>query len=107
MSKFVVLYLAPAGAWTEMAPEQRQKEMEAWMAWAARCGDQLVDMGSPLSGGQRLTASGSGPSGTDVTGYSMLEATDMAEAKALLDGHPHLGLEGGAIEVHESATMAM
>ena len=82
--------------------------MEAWMAWAARCGDGLVDMGSPLTGGQKLSKSGSAPSDKQVIGYSILQADDMESAKALLDGHPHLEwAEGCEIEVHESAPPAM
>ncbi len=110
MSRFIVLYHAPV-AWVEAAanatPEEMQKGMEPWMAWAAKCGDQLVDMGSPLGGGQRLTASGSSPTDSEVTGYSILEAEDMAGAKALLEGHPHLDwAEGCAIEVYESMPMS-
>ena len=30
--------------------------MEPWMAWAERCGDGLVDMGTPLGGGRKVTA---------------------------------------------------
>ena len=84
-------------------PEDRQKGMELWMAWAAKCGDQLVDFGSPLGGGQRLSASGSSPSDNDVTGYSILQAEDMDAAKALLQAHPHLEWAAGCdIEVYES-----
>ena len=111
MSKFVVLYYAPAEAVAAMAnatPEEMQKGMEPWMAWSAKCGDKLVDMGSPLMGGQRITTSGSGDSPSEVTGYSILEAADMAEAKSLLDGHPHLGwAPGTAIEVYEGMALGM
>lgn len=111
MTKFLVLYLAPATAAEAMAgasPEDMQKGMEPWMAWAARCGDKLVEMGSPLGSGQRITSSGAAPSGTEVTGYSILEAADMAEANALLDGHPHLSwADGCSIDVHEAMSMGM
>ena len=111
MTKFLVLYLAPATAAEAMAgasPEDMQKGMEPWMAWATRCGDKLVDMGSPLGSGQRITSAGGAPSGTEVTGYSILEATDMTEANVLLDGHPHLSwADGCAIDVHEAMSMGM
>ena len=55
---------------TNVTPEEMQKGMEPWMAWAERCGDSLVDMGAPLGGGQKLTKSGSTPSDKEVTGYS-------------------------------------
>ena len=114
LGKFIVLYHAPTSAlqameaMQNMTPEEMQKGMEPWMAWAARCGDSLVDMGSPLGGGRNVTSSGSSPSGKDVTGYSVLEAETMEAALALLDGHPHLAWgEGFEIEIHESLPMTM
>ena len=111
MKKFIVVYHAPASAMEMMKdarPEDMQKGMEAWMAWAGRCGAGLVDLGSPLVGGQKLSKSGSSPSDKSVVGYSILQAEDMSAAKALLDGHPHLEWTGGCeIEVHESMPMQM
>ncbi len=88
------------------SPEDMEKGMEAWMAWAAKCGDGLVDMGSPLNGGQTVSKSGSSPSDRNVVGYSILQAEDMQGAQALLEGHPHLDwADGCEIEVHESMPM--
>ena len=107
MGRYIVLYHAPESAAWGMAnatPEDMKKGFAAWMAWAESCGDALVDMGSPLAGGQRLTASGSSPAESNPLGYSVLEAEDMAGAQALLADHPHLGwAEGCAIEVYEAA----
>lgn len=110
MKKFIVIYHAPAEAMAGMAnatEEEKKAGMEPWMAWAAKCGDALVDMGSPLMGGQLLSPDGGSTDSTrEVTGYSILQAENMKGAKALLAGHPHLAWTGGcAIEVHE--TMAM
>ena len=106
MKKFIVIYHAPASAMEQMhdvSPEDMKKGMEPWMAWAKKCGSSLVDMGTPLGGGQKLTESGSSPSDKNVVGYSILQAEDMEGSKALLEGHPHLGWTGGCeIEVHES-----
>ncbi len=111
MKKFIVIYHASAPAlelWGKASAEDMQKGGEAWMAWAARCGNALVDMGTPLSGGQRLSKSGSAPSDMGVVAYSILQAEDMGAAKALLEGHPHLEWESGCeIEVHESMAMPM
>lgn len=106
MKKFIVLYKAPASAMEQMqdaSPEDMKKEMEQWMVWAKRCGNGLVDFGTPLGGGQRITNSGSSPSEENVLGYSILQAENMEGAKALLKGHPHLEWAGGCdIEVHGS-----
>jgi len=65
MKIFMVIYHAPASAMEQMkdvSPEEMKKGMEPWMEWAKKCGSGLVDMGSPLAGGQKLTNSGSSPS---------------------------------------------
>ena len=106
MKKFIVLYQVPAGAMEAMydaSPEGMKKGMESWMAWAAKCGSGLVDMGAPLGGGQTLSKSGSSSSDKNFVGYSILQAEDMEGAKALLQGHPHLEwMDGCEIEVHKS-----
>ena len=82
MKKYLVLYHAPAAALEKMndaTPEQMKAGMEPWIAWAERCGDGLVDMGTPLGGGRKVTASGSSASDKDVVGYSILQAEN-AEA---------------------------
>lgn len=106
MKKFIVIYHASESASKRMAdatPEEMKAGMEPWMAWAQRCGDGLIDIGSPLGGGQKVTASGASPSDKEVVGYSVLQAEDMKSAQALLEGHPHLGwAEGCEIEIHET-----
>ncbi len=109
MKKFIVIYHSSVDAEDKMKnskPEDMKKGMEAWMVWAKKCGDGLVDMGAPLRGGQRLTPAGSNPSDKGVSGYSILQAPDMDAAKALLEGHPHLAWAAGCeIEVHETMPM--
>jgi len=87
----------------QASPEEMQKGMEPWMAWAEKCGDGLVDMGAPLANGQKVTESGARPSDRDVVGYSILQAESMNAAVEMLKSHPHLGwAEGCEIEVHET-----
>ena len=106
MKNFVVLYHAPAEAMEMMkdiSPEEAKKGMEPWMAWAEKSGSGLVDLGAPLGNGQKVTKSGSAPSGGDVAGYSILQAEDMESAKKMLEGHPHLEwTDGCEIEVYEA-----
>jgi len=109
MKKFIVIYHASASAMKRMqnsSPEDMKKGMELWMEWANKIGSGLVDMGTPLGGGQKLTEAGSFPSDKNVVGYSILQAEDMDGAKALIEGHSHLGWASGCeIEVHESLPM--
>ena len=106
MGKYMVIYHAPKSALeatAKMTPEEMQAGMALWMAWATQCGESLVDMGAPLSGGQRITKSGTTPSNRDVVFYSVLEAENMEAAQALLADHPHLEWAAGCeIEVYEA-----
>lgn len=107
MKKFIVIYHAPSDAMQQtagMSKEDQAKGMEGWMQWAQKCGNQLVDMGSPLMNGQALAPDGkSKNSDKNVAGYSILQAESMEKAKALLQGHPHLAWNADcSIEVHET-----
>src|ERR1035441_2207768 len=94
MKKFLVTYHVPAAAMAQMGnstPEQQVEGMKQWMDWAARAGDHLVDMGTPLLPGQQLTSGGGAKnSDKEFSGYSILQAENMEQAKARMNGHPHL-----------------
>lgn len=106
MKKFIVLYHAPESFSKQAqnsSPEEMKKSMNAWMAWAKKMDKKLIDFGTPLGNGQKITKSGSANSTREVVGYSILEANSLDEAKKLLKGHPHLDMPGGCeIEVHEA-----
>jgi hypothetical protein len=102
MSKFIILYRADKSAREQMenaTPEQAQAGLEAWRAWATKMGYAIVDLGAPLA---HTTHVGPGATGADgVCGYSVLEAGSADEIGTILDGHPHLAMPGGSIEVLE------
>lgn len=105
MSKFVFIYHAPMTP-AEAAPpsqEETQQVMDAWMAWSDKVGSGMVDFGTPLAGGVRVTGDGAtSPSTREVVGYTILEADSLNAALALAKAHPHLTMPGGCeIEVHE------
>jgi hypothetical protein len=104
MTKFVFIYHAPTTP-AEAAPptpEQMSEAMGEWNAWAGKVGDGLVDFGTPLAGGVRVTADRTvAPSTREVVGYTILEADDLDAAIELAKVHPHLNMPGGCeIEVH-------
>lgn len=108
MKKFMVIYHATPEAIAQMTGEPPSEEsLMPWMEWAGKCGDKLVDMGTPLMGGVKLSPDGKNTSSTrGVCGYSVLQANNLDEAKSLLKGHPHLAWNAGCeIEVHESMPM--
>ena len=92
--------------WGKSTPEEKKKGMEEWNAWAEKCGESLVDMGTPLANGQKVSSKGKSPSEMNVAGFSILQAENMEEAEKLLESHPHLGWgEGCDIEVYEEMPM--
>ena len=96
MTKFLVTYHGMG----EPAPEQAQQAMAAFMAWASSVGGALVDPGAPL-GPSKTVSSGSvsdGPADGPVGGYSVVEATDLDSAVALVKNHPFVG-RGGSLQV--------
>ena len=103
MTKYLLLYRSDVSAQDQMAsasPEDGQAGMEAWMTWAGRAGSAIVDMGSPVAS-VGAVGGGSASGGNHIGGYSVLEAESVDALKDLLDGHPHLTMDGAAIEIHE------
>ncbi len=110
MKKFMVLYHAPIDALEQTAgssQEEMDEGMKAWMVWAEKCGDKLVDMGTPLANGLKLLYQQDATnSERQVCGYSILQAESLEEASELLNGHPHLGWNPACeIEIHESLAL--
>jgi hypothetical protein len=102
MAKFLVLYRSSMSATEQMAqssPEAAAAGMDAWMSWAQRAGDAVVDLGAPLS-----TVAGSDDSASLVGGFSILEADSTAAVSQVLEGHPHTDM-GGTIQVLEFLSM--
>ncbi len=104
MTKYVFIYHAPEAPADAPPPDPAQIDavMGAWNAWAGKVGDGMVDFGTPLGGGVRVSADGNSPSTREVAGYSIIEAENREAALELAAAHPHLTMPGGCeIEVHE------
>ncbi len=111
MKKFVVTYIAPidaAGKTAESSPEEVEKGMKAWMDWAQKCGNKLLDFGTPLGNGLTLGPGGRAiNSDCKIIGYSILGADSIDEAMDLLKEHPHLVWNAACtIEVYESLAVS-
>ena len=109
MAKFMVLYKAAVSARERLAnatPEEVQEGMKLWMDWAQKCGDAIVGLGSPLSGGKTIGSGSVMDVDSEIGGFSILEAESMDGAVKLLEDHPHLLTPGGAsIEVLQFLSM--
>jgi hypothetical protein len=100
MTKYLVLYRAPASSRQSMAsmtPEQAKAGMDMWMAWAKKTGPALVELGSPLG----ASASIGGKPVDDLGGYSILQGESLDHAKKLLDNHPHSHTPGATYDIVE------
>lgn len=106
MKKFIVLYHAQKGAMDAMkgaSPEEMKKGMEPWMEWAKKCGDGLLDMGTPLGNAHKMSQDHHGESDSTVVGYSILQAESWDKVKEMVENHPHLMMGNSCeVEVHES-----
>ena len=105
MTKYLFIYHAPMTPADAAPPDPAQVEavMAQWNDWGTKVGDGLVDFGTPLANGTRVTPGGTSPSSRDVVGYTLIEADNLDAAVALAKVHPHLNMPGGCeIEVHEA-----
>lgn len=105
MAKFMYLY---RGASTELTPEQGAERMAAFAAWAERLGPALIDAGSPFGTSGSVRDDGIEGAAGDLIGYSIVEADDLAAAKASTNGLPFLADGNGkcAVEIFELLPMS-
>lgn len=103
MARFMLIYKGEATEMSEMTPEQGAEVMAKWGAWMERIGGALVDVGTPFGPGRSVVDDGSAGTAASLTGYSIVEATDMDAAAGLADGHPYLSDGKGdyAIDIYE------
>lgn len=107
MSKFIYLYRGPATPMENMSAEQSEAAMQAWGEWIGRLGPALVEVGNPFGARSAVADDGSSPEPGDLNGYSIVEAENMAAARALADKHPFLTDGNGrfSVEVFELVPM--
>jgi hypothetical protein len=81
--------------------------MAAWVAWFGELGGAVVDGGNPTAAAKTIASDGStsdGGGANPLSGYSILQASDLDAAVTLAKGCPIFG-EGGSIEVAEIVEM--
>jgi hypothetical protein len=99
VGKYVLVYQGGAVAETE---EAQHAAMAAWGAWFGSLGAAVVDGGAPFGASGAV---GGGGARTGLTGYSILQASDLDAAVALAGGCPIL-TDGGAVDVYEAIDVA-
>ena len=106
MAKFIYLYRGPAPP-SDVTPEQGAERMAAFQAWMGKVGSALVDVGSPFGTGASVGDDGTEGTPADLIAYTIVEAADLAEAKALTAGLPFLSERDGkhVVEIFELLSM--
>lgn len=110
MNSFILLYTTNAEASKAMSSitkEEQQRTMITWNKWRESLGENIVNFGSMFFGGTKLSSESSTlePTST-VMGYTLIQATDLDEAKKLTASHPFLEFHKGCeIEVHNAFDM--
>jgi hypothetical protein len=108
MAKFIYLYRGPATPVSDLTPEHGAARKAAFGAWIEKVGTALVDVGSPFGTSASVRDDGTEGSAGDLIGYTIVEADDLAAAKALTDGLPFLSNRDGtcAVEIFELLPMS-
>jgi hypothetical protein len=103
MAKYIMVYKGEATDMAAMTPEEGAAVMEKWGVWMGKVGPALVDIGSPFGPGDSVVDDGTAGAAASLSGYSILEASSMADARGLADGHPYLSEGKGdyAIDIYE------
>ena len=109
MAKFMFIYKGEATDMADMTPEQGAEVMAKWEAWMGSVGSALADVGNPFGPGESVVDDGSIGDAASLTGYSIIEADDLAAAKAFTANHPYLSEGKGdyAIDVFELMPVPM
>lgn len=109
MAQFMLLLYDDPSGWTQLSPEEMQKALEKYMAWAKK--PFTLDSKRLAEDAGKVIRSNAGkPRTTDgpysetkevLGGYYTIEAADYDEAVRIASGHPHIEY-GGTIEVRKT-----
>ncbi len=108
MKKFLLIYHSPrevSEKWSSMSEEDVKKAMEVWMKWKEDNEGAVVDFGNPVGAQHIVSPEGSREESDDVTGYGIIQAEGLEEAKKVLENHPSFADDDGSTvslyEIHE------
>jgi hypothetical protein len=106
VSKFLVLYSAPAAVideWMKTPAEKRkeaeEKMMQDWRSWMAGHANLFADKGAGVGKTKRITETGVADTRNDIMLYAIIEADSHDAAARAFEGHPHFGIPQASIEV--------
>jgi hypothetical protein len=96
MDRFLIVYRGPPGG----TPEASEHQPERWETWFQSLGNSLADRGSLTHNSVEITSRLLGPklSGSALSGYSIIEASDFNHAVKLAEPCPIFD-EQGSVEI--------
>ena len=110
MKKFLVIYMAPVGAFDEMMknpdPAKMKEMSDSWTSWMKAHEKSFTDQGAPTGKNKRVAKGSVKDVRNEVTGYSVVQAESHDEATKIFKDNPMLQTPGAYIEVLEWMEMA-
>lgn len=108
MSQFMLLLYENPAAFAKMSPDEMQKALEKYMAWAKkpftvdskRLAGDAGKIVRPVNGKARTTDGPFSETKEVLGGFYLIEARDYDEAVVRASEHPHVEY-GGTIEVRK------
>lgn len=109
MAKYMLIYRGDATDPADMTQDQRDAEMALWAKWMEGVGSAMVDMGTPFGAGAAVVDDGSSGSAVSSSGYTVIEAASMDDARSMCQEHPYLreGKGNYAIDIYEMLPVPM
>lgn len=104
MSKYLFVY---HGGSRPTNPAEVKKVMDAWGAWFGAMGAAVIDGGNPVGASSTVKSDGSiaqDGGANPASGYSLVEASSLADAHKKAKGCPILAA-GGSVEVAQAMDM--
>ena len=104
MAKYLFVY---HGGKPPSDPTEIKAQMDAWGAWFGSLGAAVIDGGNPVGKSSTVTSAGAlvvGGGANPASGYSLIEASSLADAHKKAAGCPLLKA-GGTIEIAQAMDM--
>ena len=99
MANYLLAYKGGSMAQTDA---EREEAMKRWGAWFGGLGDAVVDAGNPFGPSTSVGQNGGGSgASSDLSGYSILKAGTLADARQLAKDCPVLAA-GGSVDIYET-----
>jgi len=99
MAKYMMIYRGEATDLSSMSEDDAAAVLGQWETWMDKVGPAMVDVGAPFGEGTAVIDDGSSGPASSLSGYSILDAPNLAEAAVLADGHPFLSEGHGSYAI--------